>query len=288
MRTVISYVIWPLLLGIAISALSVGFVFGHPVIAFNLSYLTLAGVLLILERVMPHEERWLSYDGQLVADLGHTLLSKTAVQVLVVSLAMIGATEMVSPTGATWWPGEWPLWAQILIGLVAAEFGFYWAHRLAHEWPLLWRFHAIHHSAKRLWVVNTGRFHFVDTIVSTSFGLAVAFLVGAPESVIMWVSAITAYIGVLTHCNIAMRGGILSYVFNTPELHRWHHSMVPEEGNRNYGENLMLFDQIFGTYINPDRRPPAEIGIHDSMPASLLGQVTYPFRSRRPTAPAAE
>jgi len=40
-----------------------------------------------------------------------------------------------------------------------AEFGFFWAHRLADEWPLLWRFHAIHHSVTRLWFVNTGRFH---------------------------------------------------------------------------------------------------------------------------------
>ena len=64
--------------------------------------------------------------------------------------------------------------------------------------------------------------------------------------------------------------------------------MVLEEGNRNYGENLMLFDQLFGTYINPDRRPPRTIGIHDPMPNRLFDQIAHPFRTVRSVVPAAE
>ena len=41
---------------------------------------------------------------------------------------------------------------------------------------------------------------------------------------------------------------------------------MTEEGNRNYGENLMLFDQLFGTFFLPSRRPPADIGIRYPMP----------------------
>ena len=65
------------------------------------------------------------------------------------------------------------------------------------------------------------------------------------------------YIGLLTHCNVAMRFGPLSLVFNTPELHRWHHSMDLREGNKNYGENLAIWDLLFGTWFNAARRPPA-------------------------------
>ena len=32
-------------------------------------------------------------------------------------------------------------------------------------------------------------------------------------------------------------------------MHRWHHSTNLDEGNRNYGQNLLLWDQLFGTYI---------------------------------------
>jgi sterol desaturase/sphingolipid hydroxylase (fatty acid hydroxylase superfamily) len=173
----------------------------------------------------------------------------------------------------------------VIIGLVVAEFGLYWAHRWMHEVPVMWRFHAVHHSVKRLWFWNTGRFHFGDTLISVVFGLGTAILVGLPADIIVWVSVITSYVGLLTHCNIEMRFGWLNYLFNTPGLHRWHHSMVPEEGNRNYGENLMLFDQLFGTFSNPERRPPREIGIRDEMPATLRGQIAYPFR-RRAEAPS--
>ncbi len=137
-------------------------------------------------------------------------------------------------------------------------------------------------------MVNTGRFHFVDTIVSVGFGLSLGVLLGAPEHIIVWVSVITGYVGLLTHCNVEMRFGILNYIVNTPGLHRWHHSMKIDEGNRNYGENLMIFDQIFGTFINPDRRPPADIGIREDMPDTLVGQIAHPFRTRRVTAPSGE
>jgi sterol desaturase/sphingolipid hydroxylase (fatty acid hydroxylase superfamily) len=288
LRAVVSHILWPLLFGGAVAAFALGTRTAHPVVAFNVSYLALALALMGLERAMPYEKRWLKRDGQLIPDLGHTLLSKTAVQILIVSLSVIGIVELAGPDGAPWWPSSWPLALQVVLGLIVAEFGFYWAHRLAHEWPLLWRFHAVHHSVTRLWVVNTGRFHFVDTIVSVTFGLSMGLICGVPEQIIVWVSAITAFVGLLTHCNVDMRFGLLNHVVNTPGLHRWHHSMVPDEGNRNYGENLMLFDQLFGTYINPDRHPPVEIGVREAMPETLAGQIAFPFRTTGAIEPVAE
>lgn len=176
---------------------------------------------------------------------------------------------------------HWPVAAQVALGLLVAELGLYWAHRLAHEWPVLWRFHAVHHSARRLWFFNTGRFHFVDTAVSILLSQPLLLLAGAPKEVFIWVSAITAFVGMLTHCNVAMRFGPLNYLFNTPALHRWHHSMKIEEGNKNYGENLIVFDLLFGTFYNPDRPPPRAIGIRDYMPCSFFGQLLFPFLSRR-------
>jgi len=280
MKDVASYLLWPALVAAALAANHAGLRIGYPIVFFNASYLALAGALFMLERIMPHEARWRDDDGQLIPDIGHTLVSKSMVQILIASLTVMGAADALELSGASWWPHGWPLPLQILLGLVIAEFGFYWAHRLAHEWPLLWRFHAIHHSVTRLWFVNTGRFHFVDTVASVGFGLAVGLALGIPKEIIIWVSAITAYLGLLTHCNVEMRCGPFNYLFNTPCLHRWHHSMVPEEGNRNYGENLMIYDQLFGTFINPPRRPPVRIGIREPMPATLAGQILHPFRAR--------
>ena len=103
------------------------------------------------------------------------------------------------------------------------------------------------------------------------------YLLGAPLPVFLWISAITAFTGLLTHCNIDLRTGPLDFIFSTPGLHRWHHSKVLAEGNRNYGENLVLWDQLLGTYYNPARRPPTDIGIDGRIAQGFLRQLLQPF-----------
>ncbi len=276
-----SWLLWPILFGGAISLTVLGFAGDNPVLTFNIIYLSLATILLVLELVMPHEKTWLANDGQTFANLAHTLLSKGVVQGLIVFGGVIGITSMVTTVadpGYGIWPREWPMAAQVVLGLICAEFGLYWAHRIAHEWYPLWRFHAVHHSVTKLWVINTGRFHFVDSVFSIALAIGILLTLGAPLEVVTWLSAVTAYIGLLTHCNIEMRFGPVSWVFNTPGLHRWHHSRDLREGNKNYGENLILWDQIFGTYFNPDRRPPVDIGIAEKMPARFVDQLAWPFK----------
>lgn len=277
MRFLSSVLLWPVLAGGSLLLIHAGLEAGHGVLAFNLTYLGLALTIAFLERALPHEERWLANDGQMGPDLAHTLLNKGFAQVAVTVIVFMEFADAVKPPDNSWWPEAWPLAAQVAVGLVVVEAGLYWKHRLAHEWPWLWRFHAIHHSVSRLWFFNTGRFHLVDTATGLLVGIPVLLALGAPPPVLLMVSAVTAVLGILTHCNVAMRCGPLNYVFNTPELHRWHHSMVLDEGNRNYGENLMIFDMIFGTYINPRRRPPANIGIAHPVPDDFVGQIKVPF-----------
>lgn len=281
MARIVSWLAWPGLLSLCLLITGAGAAAGEPVLYFNLAYLLLALALYGLERAMPHEKAWNADDGQTFANIAHTLLSKGTVQTLLVFSAAIGLSSLVTPAaeaGYGIWPRGWPLWIQIVMGIAAAEFGLYWAHRLAHEWMALWQFHAVHHSVTRLWIINTGRFHFVDSLVSIVLGMGVLLALGAPMEVLIWLSAVTAFIGMLTHCNVAMRFGPLSWIFNTPELHRWHHSRKLSEGNTNYGENVMLWDHVFGTFFNPARRPPVNIGIAEYMPPGFVPQLAWPFR----------
>ena len=281
LRSFVACTAWPALLAAAVAATAFGFAHGAPVLAFDLTYLALVGALLALEHWMPHEESWCPRDGQLVLDLGHTLVSNGTVQVLVVFSGVIGLSALIVASGhhgLGLWPRDWPLAAQVVVGLCVAEFAAYWAHRIAHEWRPLWYFHAVHHGVGKLWCVNSGRFHFVDALKSVVPGVAILVVAGAPAEVMAWLSALTGYIGLMTHTNATMRFGPLSYVFNTPELHRWHHSMDLREGNRNYGENLVIWDLVFGTWCNEARRPPAEIGIREAMPPGLGAQLVWPFR----------
>lgn len=280
MRAVIAHLLWPLLVVVCIVGYWYGGQVGHPVLAFNITYFGLAVTLLILERVMPYEQAWMASDGQLLNDIAHTVLNKGLGQVIAASIAMLGLAQAGPEAASGFWPGHWPLWAQVLFAMILGEFGLYWAHRTSHEFRAIWHWHAIHHSVTKLWIVNTGRFHFLDSIWKTAFALTIAGLAGAPKDVIVWVLAITTYVGFLTHCNVDMRCGPLNWVFSTPELHRWHHNRDPVEGNVNYGENFILWDVVFGTrHLPSDRKPPVNIGCKDAVPDSFLGQLAYPFQA---------
>lgn len=252
---------------------------------FNVVYLSLVVLIAIFERIMPYEQTWLRRDGETFNDIAHTLLSKGVVQIAAaigtsfpMALATVVQPAFTSPLHI--WPDSWPLFLQVVLGLAIAELGLYIAHRLAHENLSLWRFHALHHSVERLWVVNTGRFHLVDSLLKIAMSQTPLYLLGAPLPVFLWIGAVTAFIGLLTHCNIDVRTGPLDWVLSTPRLHRWHHSRRLEEGNTNYCENLVLWDQLFGTYHNPPRPSPVDIGISGKIAKGFLAQFAQPFSAK--------
>ncbi len=288
LKYALSWVLWPGLFAICMSVTAYGFTLDHPYLPFvffNLSYLFLIVSLLWLERFMPHERAWHASDGQTWANIAHTLTSKGTTQVLLLVNSYIGAHLLTGGDsgllGVRIWPSDWPLAGQIILAVVVSEFMLYWAHRSAHELMAIWRFHAVHHSVKKLWIVNTGRFHFIDSLYSVVMGIIPLIVLGASMEIVMWLAAVTAFIGMLTHCNVEMRFGILSWIFNTPEVHRWHHSKVLREGNSNYGENIMLWDHVFRSFFHEDRRPPVNFGIREHMPVRFTEQLVWPFLTKK-------
>ena len=271
-----TWILWPLLLLLCLGFTAYGWSLGQELLAFNIVYLTLALSLFILERRRPHEREWLRNDGQILPDLAHTLASKGTAQVVIVMML----PGWLANSGGGLWPQSWPFVWQVVLGLVIAEFGLYWAHRIAHEFRPLWRFHSIHHSVRRLYFFNAGRFHVVDSLLKIGFSVPVLLLLGAPKDVMLWYGYMTAFIGLLTHCNVEMKSGFFNWIFNTPELHRWHHQ-PNVEGNTNYGENLMLFDHLFGTYHNPPVEAPRILGINDYVPFRFLDQLRLPFEWKK-------
>jgi ornithine lipid hydroxylase len=274
----IKRLLWPVLFCACVLCYWYGAKIGHGILAYNIAYFGLAACLFFLERIIPYQQEWLKSDGQMFNDIAHTVLTKGFSQILATSAALFGLSEFGPATSSGFWPNEWPLFFQVVLALIVGEFGLYWAHRTAHEWWPAWCWHAVHHSVTKLWFVNTGRFHLFDSLWKSCFALSLALIAGAPKEIVMWVLVVTPFIGFLTHCNVDMRCGWISWVFNTPQLHRWHHSQVPEEGNSNYGENLVIWDIIFGTrYLPSNRRPPLDIGCSDPVPKQFLGQIIFPL-----------
>lgn len=277
----LSLIWWPLLYFGALLGAGMAFASDAPLFWFNVVYATLFLAIAALERLLPHREEWLAHDGEALNDIGHTLLTKGAAQLAVAATAIfpmaVAIFARTEDHASQFWPTQWPLIAQVVLALVIAEFGLYWSHRIAHENLFFWRFHALHHSVVRLWVVNTGRFHVMDSLIKMALSQVPLYLLDAPLPVFLWVGAVTAITGLLTHCNIETRTALFDPIFATPKLHRWHHSKTLAEGNNNYCENIMVWDHMFGTYLNPVKASPDRLGISGKVAPDFLGQIVQPF-----------
>lgn len=241
----------------------------------------------ITEHLLPFRREWNRTHGDVGTDVVHALVSGIgATQIarpLATVVGVVIAGWLSGRLGLDLWPTGWPLLAQLALALVIAELPQYWLHRWQHERDWLWRFHAVHHSAPRLYWLNAARFHPVDLGLLYLVGYVPLVALGCPPETIMLFALFDAVFGMLQHSNIGVRLGALNYVFSMAEPHRWHHSRVLAEANSNYGSNLIVWDLVFGTFfLPPDRQPPAAIGIADmpAFPQTWPAQMAAPFRWR--------
>ncbi len=84
--------------------------------------------------------------------------------------------------------------------------------------------------------------------------------------------------GFFQHCNIELRYGPLNYIVGSAETHRWHHSRLPSESNANYGNTVIVWDVLFGTWYLPRDHEVTELGLQDpGYPKSFLRLLGAPF-----------
>ena len=256
-------------------------------IATYLVIVVLGLLFWLAEWLMPYRTEWNQPQG----DLSNDVISGTVAYIIMpiflkpLYIAMLAwATAWLAiAAGGSLWPSDWPLVAQVVLMLLLGDAGRYWGHRLAHEIPALWRFHAVHHSAKRLWWWNATRQHPVDKAWFTFTEMLFPVLLGADGLVLALYLGVPATCGFAQHCNINLKLGRLYWFFNVVELHRWHHSKHVQESDNNYGNNLIVYDRLFGTYYHPERqsssnRKVGDIGLlNTDYPQNYLGQLTAPL-----------
>ena len=244
-----------------------------------------AGLVALLERIQPRYRSWNESRADELTDLLHTGLSTLIVPELTAALcfgalAALGGA-LSERLGLGLWPSSWPFALQVALTLVIAELGQYWIHRIAHEKSaILWRLHAVHHSAHRLYWLNSGRFHPLDNLVLYLASSVPLVVMGVDPYALSCALLITGVHGMFQHANIDLRLGPLNYVFSMAELHRFHHSLDVEQANHNYGANLICWDLVVGSFTWPDEPPPEAIGLADQpdYPQTWLGQIAAPFR----------
>jgi sterol desaturase/sphingolipid hydroxylase (fatty acid hydroxylase superfamily) len=167
--------------------------------------------------------------------------------------------------------------ALFLIVLVA-DLVQYWTHRAYHEVPLLWRLHAVHHSAKSMDWLAGSRQHIVELLITRTLVLAPIYVLGFSKAVIDAYIVIVGFQAVFNHANVSVRLGPLRYLVVTPNFHHWHHSQDDAAIDRNYAAHFAFLDHLFGTAVQSDRAWPERYGVKgDYVPDGFWRQLAFPF-----------
>lgn len=242
-----------------------------------------AGLIAILERARPDRASYKPLDLPFLHEAAHYIFNFEFGYGLSLLATALFERSMRLVIPASTWPAHWPLALQLLLAILCYEGTSYWQHRLVHRVPWLWRFHALHHSGTRLNFLRAVRFHFVDIATAAFVSYVPLAILGAPDSVVTLLAILLSVMGILQHANLRMRSPAwLDRLICTPAVHRHHHSSAPHEGDTNFGNSVMLFDMLFGTYGAPRPAGPAAVGIEDDpVPRDFIGQTLGPFRRAR-------
>ncbi|NHI00520.1 sterol desaturase family protein [Oceanimonas sp. MB9] len=171
-----------------------------------------------------------------------------------------------------------PVWLQVVLIILCADFVLYWEHRLFHEVRWLWPVHAVHHSVEHMDWLAGSRGHFVQIFSERAMVMIPLYLLGASEAALNAYVAFAALQAVLIHCNLGLPFGPLKYLLVTPQFHHWHHGSEQPALDTNYSAHTVLFDRLFGTYHMPVAHWPAEYGTTVRLPRTFMAQTLYPLR----------
>jgi len=188
--------------------------------------------------------RWTNNLGLVVID---TLVLRLSFPILAVGLAVTaqdlgwGLFNII----------EAPEWVAVLVSIIVLDLVIYLQHVMFHAVPALWRLHRMHHADLEFDVTTGLRFHPVEILLSMGIKLAVVVALGPPAVAVLIFEVLLNATAMFNHSNIRLPmlvDRFLRLIMVTPDMHRVHHSIIPEETNSNFGFNLPWWDRLLGTY----------------------------------------
>jgi lathosterol oxidase len=248
---------------------------------FVLDLLLLALVFVPLERAFARLKGQRVLRSGFATDLAHFFASHLLVQVTVL-LTMAPAALLFR--GVALAPLQslvraQPVALQVLEVVCVADLFQYAAHRLMHAVPLLWRFHAIHHSSREMDWLAGSRLHLVDILIVRAVSFLPLYALGFDETALLAYVLFVSFHAVWIHANWRFELRALAPWLVTPAFHHWHHAADAEAIDCNFAVHVPWLDRLFGTHHLPRGRWPAHYGIAgDPVPEGWATQVVWPFR----------
>lgn len=251
---------------------------------FVLNVLFMGFLFTPLERFFPHRPEQGVFRPEWQEDLFYYLISSMLVQIL--TFLTLAPSNFVNTTfdlsDIRTQVMALPFVVQVIIIMVATDFVQYWFHRLFHQIPFLWKFHAVHHSAESMDWLAGARMHFVEIALLRGLTALPMFTLGFDPAAIQVYILIVYFYSSLVHANIRWNFGGFEKYLVTPRFHHWHHGKEKEAIDVNFAIHFPLYDRLFGTYHMPKGRWPKAYGIGgDPVPKGYWRQFLYPFQKSK-------
>ena len=167
-----------------------------------------------------------------------------------------------------------PLWAVWLATFVMIDFVYYWYHRFSHRVRFMWAVHMNHHSSEEMNFTVSLRQAWFGPITKVPFFIFMP-LVGFDPIITAVAGVASTLWGVIGHTQWIRRLGILEYILVTPSSHRVHHGSNECYIDRNYGNLLIIWDRLFGTFA--EEIEPVKFGIRDNVKTYNPIKITFMF-----------
>ena len=140
-----------------------------------------------------------------------------------------------------------PLWVMWILAFIFIDLIFYIYHRLSHRVRFLWAVHMSHHSSEEMNFAVSFRQAWFGPISKVPFFMLMPIL-GFDPTIVAVAGVISTLWGVVGHTQMVGKLGPLEWILNTPSHHRVHHGSNPEYIDKNYGNLLIIWDRLFGTF----------------------------------------
>ena len=142
---------------------------------------------------------------------------------------------------------EIPIWALWIITFISIDLVFYVYHRMSHRIRFLWAIHLSHHSSEEMNFAVSFRQAWFGPISKIPFFMVLPLL-GFDPTIIAVAGVISTLWGIVGHTQVIGKLGPLEWIFNTPSHHRVHHGSNKQYIDKNYGNLLIIWDRMFGTF----------------------------------------
>jgi sterol desaturase/sphingolipid hydroxylase (fatty acid hydroxylase superfamily) len=212
---------------------------------------TLEGVVQTFVRHQPYD--WRAYFASLGDAVGRRAVDALGLSIAAPVLAWAFAHRIQTLSLST------PLAFALLF--VGQEFFYYWYHRAAHRVRWFWATHAVHHSPNELTLAAALRLGWTGKLSGSAVFFVPLVWLGFPPFAVLAALAANLLYQFWLHAPWLPRLGPLEWVFNTPTHHRVHHASNPDYLDCNYGGVLIVFDRLFGTFVDLRDDVPPRYGL---------------------------